>query len=174
MRPLRSGRGITAGCFRPQVGQLLHAGVGLQNQTDDPQIKRGIAGQIPDARQSAEESGKRCDLDGDRTVEQHPRQAIRVELKRSGADIRLPGRQQARVTRVAQHDSLHGDYSITERAGDATRKPTTPGRGASVPVTKTELDCGLGLPDELELFAQPLSKATSASAEKPLNHSSGA
>src|SRR5580700_7567180 len=52
----------------------------------------------------------------------------------------------------------------------STRKPTTLGRGASVPVTKTELDCGFVLPEELELLPQPLSRAISASAQKPRNH----
>ena len=49
----------------------------------------------------------------------------------------------------------------------STRKPTTLGRGASVPVTKTELDCGLMLPEELSLLPQPLSRAISASAGRP-------
>src|SRR5882724_2068750 len=52
----------------------------------------------------------------------------------------------------------------------STRKPTTLGRGASVPVTKTELDCGLVLPEELALLPQPLSRAINASAQNPRNH----
>src|SRR5271166_740818 len=52
----------------------------------------------------------------------------------------------------------------------STRKPTTLGKGASVPVTNTELDCGLVLLEELGLLPQPLSRATRTSAKMPVDH----
>ena len=83
--------------FSSLVGQFLNAArqedriarVGLQDQTDYAKIQRRGAGQIVDARQSAEEPGERSELHRDRTLEQHARQAIRIELERARSGIRL-------------------------------------------------------------------------------------
>src|SRR5260221_4491140 len=76
--------------FAALIGDLFHAArqedwraaVGLQDYADNAKMQRCRAGQIVDARQSAQESGERGDLHRHRPLDQHTRQAIRVKLKR--------------------------------------------------------------------------------------------
>src|SRR5579863_338028 len=87
------------------------------------------------------------------------------------SSVRSPFKR-AKSTVCVPFSTATGGFVPSERVSPvmSTRKPTTLGRGASVPVTKTELDCGLVLLEEPELLPQPLNRATSARAQNPLNH----
>src|SRR5437899_7874127 len=85
---------------------------------------------------------------------------VRRPFKRAKSTVSVPFRTETGV--LVPSESVRPVMS--------TRKPTTLGRGASVPVTKTELDCVVVLPEELALLPQPLSSAISASAQRHMNH----
>ena len=69
--------------------------------------------------QSAQEPRERRHVDRDGSSQENAGQSVRIELEGAGAGIRAADNPCAVVAFVAQHDALHRDRVIAERAGNA-------------------------------------------------------
>ena len=91
----------------------------FSTNADHAQRIRRIARQVLQTCQSAAKPRKRRYVDGHRSVEQHARQSIRIELEGACANVHAACHQRACVPFMPQHHALYRDDAIREWPADA-------------------------------------------------------